>query len=98
MFKVNNKDTRTTPTLTFITYFTSRSSVSIVNFEQVKASWVIDFCGKGKIYTLVRNVHISKTETGCVQVNRVISAQLLLTTSEKIFHFGEKQINSKHSN
>ena len=33
MFKVNNKDTRTTP------YFTPCSSVSIVNFEQVDAGW-----------------------------------------------------------
>ena len=31
MFKVNNKDTRT--------YFTTYSSVSIVNFEQVNAGW-----------------------------------------------------------
>ena len=31
MFKVNNKDTRMTP---------SCSSVSIVNFEQVNADWV----------------------------------------------------------
>ena len=33
MFKVNNKDTRTTP------YFTPCFSVSIVNFEQVDAGW-----------------------------------------------------------
>ena len=35
MFKVNNKDTRTTP------YFTPCSSVSIVNFEHVIAGWVV---------------------------------------------------------
>ena len=35
MFKVNNKDTRTTTT-----YFTPCSSVSIVKFEQVNAGWV----------------------------------------------------------
>ena len=35
MFKVNNKDTRTTP----MAYFTPCSSVSIVNFEQVTADW-----------------------------------------------------------
>ena len=34
MFKVNNKDTRTTPC------FTPCYSVSIVNFEQVIAGWV----------------------------------------------------------
>ena len=50
MFKVSNKDTRTTPKvnnkdtrmslLLTLTYFTPCSSVSIVNFEQVNASWV----------------------------------------------------------
>ena len=35
MFKVNNKETRTTP----LTYFTLCSSVSIVNFEHVLVSW-----------------------------------------------------------
>ena len=46
MFKVNNKDTKTTPMASFWclyrllwTYFTSYSSVSIVNFEQVNAGW-----------------------------------------------------------
>ena len=33
MFKVNNKNTRTTPIVTLY------SSVSIVNFEQVNADW-----------------------------------------------------------
>ena len=37
MFKVNNKDTRTTP----MAYFTTCSSVSIVNFEHVNAGWVM---------------------------------------------------------
>ena len=36
MFKVNNKDTRTTPMLT---YFTPCSSVFIVIFEHVIAGW-----------------------------------------------------------
>ena len=35
MFKVNNKDTRTTQQ-----YFTSCSSVSIVNFEHVNTKYV----------------------------------------------------------
>ena len=35
MFKVNNKDTRTRP------YFTPCSNVSIVNFEQVNAGWLV---------------------------------------------------------
>ena len=35
MFKVNNKNTRTTST-----YFTPFSSVFIVNFEQVNVSWI----------------------------------------------------------
>ena len=34
MFKVNNKDTRTT-----LTYFTPCSSASVVDFEQVNAGW-----------------------------------------------------------
>ena len=44
MFKVNNKDTRTTPLVSLrclycelLTYFTPCSSVSIVNFEYVIA-------------------------------------------------------------
>ena len=36
MFKVNNKDTRTT---LYWPYFTLCSSVSIVNFEHVNAGW-----------------------------------------------------------
>ena len=46
MFKVNNKDTRTTPLTPFWclycqfwTYFTPCSCVSLVNFEQVNAKW-----------------------------------------------------------
>ena len=45
MFKVNNKDTKTTPMALFwclcylLTYFTPCSSVSIVNFEHVIVSW-----------------------------------------------------------
>ena len=34
MFKVSNKDTRTTPA-----YFTLCSSVSVVSFEQVNGGW-----------------------------------------------------------
>ena len=48
MFKVNNKDTRLTSMVSFWcrycerrTYFTPCSSVSIVNFEQVNAGWVL---------------------------------------------------------
>ena len=37
MFKVNNKDTRTTP----VAYFTPRFSVSIVNLEHVIAGWAL---------------------------------------------------------
>ena len=39
MFKVNNKDTRTTPECLW-TYFTPCSHVYTVNFEQVIANWV----------------------------------------------------------
>ena len=47
MFKVNNRDTRTTPWrhsnvfIVNVTYFTSCSSVSIVTFEQVNAGWEV---------------------------------------------------------
>ena len=43
MFKINNKDTRTTPWYLywkFWTYFTPCSSVSIVKFEQANAGYV----------------------------------------------------------
>ena len=46
MFKVNNKDTRTTPMVLLLTgvllsyYFTPYSSVSVVNFEHVIVNWV----------------------------------------------------------
>ena len=53
MFKVNNKDTRTTSMTSFWcfycelwTYSTPCSSVSIVNFEQVNAGWVRGLVGK----------------------------------------------------
>ena len=49
MFKVNNKETRTTPMALFWclycylwTYFTPCSSVSIVNFEHVNADWEVN--------------------------------------------------------
>ena len=55
MFKVNNKDTRTTPLASFWciccllwTYFTPCSSVSIVNFECVNADWDV-----WKIYQII---------------------------------------------
>ena len=51
MFKVNNKDARTTPgvalasLLSTLTYFTPCPSVSIVNLEQVNAGCVLHVCG-----------------------------------------------------
>ena len=48
MFKVNNKNTRSTPSASFWylccwlwTYFIPCSNVSIVNFEQINAGWDI---------------------------------------------------------
>ena len=38
MFKVTNKNTR----MTSLTYFTTFSSVSVVDFEQVNVSWVLN--------------------------------------------------------
>ena len=49
MFKVNNKDTKTTPVASFWchfcylrTYFIPCSSVSIVNFEHVIDGWEVE--------------------------------------------------------
>ena len=42
MFKVSNKDARTTPVAS-VAYFTPCSSVSIANFEQVNAGWVVQY-------------------------------------------------------
>ena len=49
MFKVNNKDTRTTPVASFWCFIVNfghishpSSSVSIVNFKQVNAGWAAD--------------------------------------------------------
>ena len=39
MFKSNNKNKKTTPMIIFWTYFTSFSSVSIVDSEQVNICW-----------------------------------------------------------
>ena len=51
MFKVNNKDTKTTPLANdvtgvvlvslLLTYFTPCSSISIVNFEHIITGWVV---------------------------------------------------------
>ena len=50
MFKVNNKNTRTTPFWCFYyelsTYFIPCSSASIVNFERVNAGWESDINNK----------------------------------------------------
>ena len=46
MFKVDNKDTRTTSsyfTYNITTYFTPCASVYIVNFEHVIAGWEMSF-------------------------------------------------------
>ena len=52
MFKVNNNNTRTTS----MTYFTSFSSVSFIDFEQVNVSWVItvisDLISKSSLHFL----------------------------------------------
>ena len=44
MFKVSNKDARTTPMVSLLllwTHFTPCSSLSILNFEQVNPGWVV---------------------------------------------------------
>ena len=62
MFKVNYKDTRTTPNSVVLVsllllkkYFTPLSSVSILNFEQVSAGWEIN--------TLQPSFHIFSKKT-----------------------------------
>ena len=72
MFKVNDKNTRTT-SLTFFccfycslwTYFTPFSSVSIVNFYRVNVSWVLFTWVKYVIFILflVSNISINDTRT-----------------------------------
>ena len=46
MFKVNNKDTRTTP----LAYLIPCSSVSILNFEHVIAGWKYRFHDEHGLY------------------------------------------------
>ena len=58
MFKVNNKDTRTTLWI----YFTPCSSVSIANFEHVIADWVSDL-----IKSFWRTSYHNKTFNGLFQ-------------------------------
>ena len=60
MFQVNNKDTRTTP------YFTSCSSVSIVNSKQVNAGW-----GKGYA-TKATMAFIDRTDRQCEKQKRTL--------------------------
>ena len=69
-FKVNNKDTRTTSLVSFWclycylwTYFTPCSSASIVNFEQVNASWVPENCKKKLINKWTAGKLIKTKET-----------------------------------
>ena len=68
MFMCNKKDTRTTPIASFWclycylwTYFTPWSTVSIVNFEQVNASWINSLNATRQIYksNSIPKCHIS---------------------------------------
>ena len=65
MFKVNNKDTRTTPLASFWylycqlwTYFIPCSSVSIVKFEQVNAGWESFDQKSWRIYSLAERYRL----------------------------------------
>ena len=60
MFKVKNKDTRTTPQentfarVSFLTFFfTPCSSVSIANFKQVNAGWDSEKLGSAYLQILL---------------------------------------------
>ena len=71
-FKVSNKDTRTT-SMTFwclYCYFTPSSSVSIVNFEHVKADWDLCFIGANfKSFSSNRVKYTSITISFVVELN-----------------------------
>ena len=65
MFKVNNKDTRTTST----TDFTYCSSVSIADFEQVNASWVNKKIQNNAVHNSATNINdcLNKQITATIQ-------------------------------
>ena len=62
MFKVNNKDTRTTPFIVNFEYISQLcSSVSIVNFEQVNADWAFFNEHVPMYYQLKTQLQVTKT-------------------------------------
>ena len=69
MFKVNNKDTRTTP----IAYFTPCPSVSTVNFEKVNVGWVISLPVPNKRYS-----HLSEPFYGIVEKHASLKKKALM--------------------
>ena len=83
MLKVNNKDTRTTSTASFwclycylSTYFTSCSSDSIVNFENVSTNWVWIFNSKYHVDVTWVNKHFLISQ--CINVIWLLSLLILL--------------------
>ena len=57
MFKVKNKNTRTTS----LTNFTPFKSVSVVDFEVVNVSWVLgdSFCSKCVVKFIMKDVNVA---------------------------------------
>ena len=83
MFKVDNKDTKTTLTMAMAsfwclhcqlgTYFTPCSNVFIVNFEQVNAHWVEPF------FDLLPKVNSTSMGKICfLQVNLIVKQDVIL--------------------
>ena len=88
MFKVNNKDTRTTP---MPTYFTPCSSVFIANFEHVIAGWDWD-----KVWNEVSNLNVSDLRNSW----KHLSVQSQLPKHKKRCHWRRSSVfiaNCRHS-
>ena len=82
MFKVNNKDTRTTPMAffwclycQFWTYFTPCSSASIVNFEQENAGFHVPFFDYLKRLNRIQTLQIQVSDGDCAFKQSVFAAK-----------------------
>ena len=84
MFKANDKDTRTTA----VAFRTRRSSVFIVNFEQVNAGWVYKKARKILKTHLPSKVYI--------RLDFTLNVPLFRLLSEDYFHFQKKSFPIQH--
>ena len=96
MFKVNNKDTRTTSNdvsdvvlvslLLTWTYFTRFSSVSIVNFERVNVCWEKHEIRRKKKTAFVEKVnHIKEGKSEFIPIFQHISKQYISKCIFKVY-------------